>query len=236
LPSSWIPLGDGARGPRGCWVFRVEVLCNGRRHTVTKRYSEFQALHNRIKKTCKVPDFPLRHVPNWMPKALEQRRQGLELYLQGVLYHNEQLPQDVLDFLKVRWCPQSPKASSPPVGADTCPSCLGGSPAQTSLPQPKPPFPSPEPPFPSPDGSQRAGEEQRPPPVPSPTSEISSLACCSLSGLLAHSSLASISLFFCSMVWASCQRCQVFMRWSKAPWREGGARVELCAAATPEQS
>ncbi|XP_064244709.1 sorting nexin-22 isoform X2 [Passer domesticus] len=95
-------------------VFRVEVLCNGRRHTVTKRYSEFQALHKRIKKTCKVPDFPPRHVPNWMPKVLEQRRQGLELYLQGVLYHNEELPQDILDFLKVRRCQQSPKASSPP--------------------------------------------------------------------------------------------------------------------------
>ncbi|XP_041274438.1 sorting nexin-22 isoform X2 [Onychostruthus taczanowskii] len=95
-------------------VFRVEVLCNGRRHTVTKRYSEFQALHKRIKKTCKVPDLPPRHVPNWMPKMLEQRRQGLELYLQGVLYHNEELPQDILDFLKVQRCQQSPKAGSPP--------------------------------------------------------------------------------------------------------------------------
>ncbi|XP_053810545.1 sorting nexin-22 isoform X1 [Vidua chalybeata] len=95
-------------------VFRVEVLCNGRRHTVTKRYSEFQALHKQIKKTCKVPDFPTRHVPNWMPKVLEQRRQALEVYLQGVLYHNEELPQDILDFLKVRRCQQSPKASSPP--------------------------------------------------------------------------------------------------------------------------
>ncbi|NXV92273.1 SNX22 protein, partial [Calonectris borealis] len=120
-------------------VFRVEVLCNGRRHTVVKRYSEFQALHKRIKKTCKVPDFPPRRVPNWMPKVLEQRRQGLELYIrvrrrppvafglfffflgvltplrarQGVLYHNEELPQDVLDFLKVRRCQQDPKASSP---------------------------------------------------------------------------------------------------------------------------
>ncbi|KFO80853.1 Sorting nexin-22, partial [Cuculus canorus] len=93
-------------------VFRVEVLCNGRRHTVAKRYSEFQALHKQIKKTCKVPDFPPRHVPNWMPKVLEQRRQGLELYLQGVLYHNEELPQDVLDFLKVRHCQQDPKTSS----------------------------------------------------------------------------------------------------------------------------
>ncbi|NXS40122.1 SNX22 protein, partial [Balaeniceps rex] len=94
-------------------VFRVEVLCNGRRHTVAKRYSEFQELHKRIKKTCKVPNFPLRHVPNWMPKVLEQRRQGLELYIQGVLCHNEELPQDVLDFLKVQRCQQDPKASSP---------------------------------------------------------------------------------------------------------------------------
>ncbi|NXQ57170.1 SNX22 protein, partial [Anthoscopus minutus] len=94
-------------------VFQVEVLCNGQRHTVTKRYSEFQALHKRIKKTCKVPDFPPRHVPNWMPKVLEQRRQGLEAYLQGVLHHNEKLPQDVLDFLKVWQCQQNPKGSSP---------------------------------------------------------------------------------------------------------------------------
>ncbi|NXR54965.1 SNX22 protein, partial [Hippolais icterina] len=94
-------------------VFRVEVLCNGQQHTVTKRYSEFQALHKQIKKTCKVPYFPPRHVPNWMPKVLEQRRQGLEIYLQGVLCHNKELPQDVLDFLKVQRCQQNPKASSP---------------------------------------------------------------------------------------------------------------------------
>lgn len=77
-----------------------------------------------------------------MPKVLEQRRQGLELYIrvrcqlvldfglwfiffwgadhppsgarQGVLYHNKELPQDVLDFLKVQHCQQDPKASSPP--------------------------------------------------------------------------------------------------------------------------
>ncbi|NXM65691.1 SNX22 protein, partial [Serilophus lunatus] len=105
-----------SRSPdRAHTMFRVEVLCNGRRHTVTKRYSEFQALHKQIKKTCRVPDFPPRHVPHWMPKALEQRRQGLELYLRGVLYHNEKVPQDVLDFLKVRQCQQDPKASSAPL-------------------------------------------------------------------------------------------------------------------------
>lgn len=50
------------------------------------------------------------------------------------------------------------------------------------------------------------------------TSLISSLACWSLSGLLAHSSLASASLFFCSVLWASCHRCHARMRWSKHPW------------------
>ncbi|XP_035191220.1 sorting nexin-22 [Oxyura jamaicensis] len=103
-----------ARSPeKAHTVFLVEVLCNGRRHTVAKRYSEFQALHKRIKKTCKVPDFPPRRVPNWVPKVLEQRRQGLELYIQGVLCRNKELPQDVLDFLKVRRCQQDPKGSSP---------------------------------------------------------------------------------------------------------------------------
>ncbi|NXG68614.1 SNX22 protein, partial [Baryphthengus martii] len=94
-------------------VFRVEVVCNGQRHTVLKRYSEFQALHKRIKKTCKVPDFPPRRGPSWMPKALEQRRQGLELYIRGVLYHNKELPHDVMVFLKVQRGQQEPKASSP---------------------------------------------------------------------------------------------------------------------------
>lgn len=50
------------------------------------------------------------------------------------------------------------------------------------------------------------------------TSVISSLACCSLSGLLAHSSLASASLFFCRVFWASCHRCHARIRWSKQPW------------------
>ncbi|XP_025899743.1 sorting nexin-22 [Nothoprocta perdicaria] len=110
-----IPAAEPAAAPRGPerphTVFRVEVLCNGRRHTVAKRYSEFQALHKRIRKSCKVPDFPPRRVPNWVPKVLEQRRQGLELYLQGVLTHNAELPPELLDFLQLR--PQEPKGGSP---------------------------------------------------------------------------------------------------------------------------
>ncbi|KAM7151407.1 sorting nexin-22 isoform 3-T3 [Macrochelys suwanniensis] len=93
-------------------VFTVEVLCNGRKHTIEKRYSEFHALHKRIKKICKVPDFPPKRVPNWMSKVQEQRRQGLEVYIQGVLYYNKELPKELLDFLKLRHFQQDAKASS----------------------------------------------------------------------------------------------------------------------------
>ncbi|RLW03642.1 hypothetical protein DV515_00006235 [Chloebia gouldiae] len=94
-------------------VFQVEVLCNGRRHTVTKCYSEFQALHKQLKKTCKVRNFPVLHT--WMLGGLEQCRQKLEVYLRNVVTdNNEELPQDILDFLKVQWCQQNAKASSPP--------------------------------------------------------------------------------------------------------------------------
>ncbi|XP_062819281.1 sorting nexin-22 isoform X2 [Anolis carolinensis] len=90
-------------------VFKVEILCNGRKHSIEKRYSEFYALHKRIKKRCQVPDFPPKHVPNWMTKVLEQRRQGLEAYLQGILLYNRWLPKEFLDFLKLWHFQQDPK-------------------------------------------------------------------------------------------------------------------------------
>ncbi|XP_030786655.1 sorting nexin-22 isoform X5 [Rhinopithecus roxellana] len=116
-------VGPEAEGPRqspekGHMVFQVEVLCSGRRHTVPRRYSEFHALHKRvrrrrpptgpgpasvrplprpceIKKLYKVPDFPSKRLPNWRTRGLEQRRQGLEAYIQhpgGVPASREQLP------------------------------------------------------------------------------------------------------------------------------------------------
>nr|XP_056722050.1 sorting nexin-22 [Euleptes europaea] len=93
-------------------VFKVDVFCNGRKHSLEKRYSEFHALHKRIKKRCKVPDFPPKHVPNWMAKVMEQRRQGLEAYLQGILLYNRELPRDLLDFLRLWHFPQDSKAGS----------------------------------------------------------------------------------------------------------------------------
>ncbi|KAH0619927.1 hypothetical protein JD844_014366 [Phrynosoma platyrhinos] len=92
-------------------VFKVEVLCNGRRHSIEKRYSEFYALHKRIKKRCQVPEFPPKHVPNWMTKVLEQRRQGLEAYLQGILLYNRKLPKEFLDFLKLWHFQQDPRGN-----------------------------------------------------------------------------------------------------------------------------
>ncbi|KAL7988833.1 hypothetical protein Chor_007752, partial [Crotalus horridus] len=63
-------------------VFKIEVLMNGRKHFVEKRYSEFHALHKKLKKFIRTPEIPSKHVRNWVPKVLEQRRQGLESYLQ----------------------------------------------------------------------------------------------------------------------------------------------------------
>ncbi|TNN71321.1 Sorting nexin-24 [Liparis tanakae] len=70
---------------KGYTVFGIDVLMNGRQHAVEKRYSEFHTLHKMLKKSIKPPEIPSKHVRNWVPKVLEQRRQGLELYLQPIL-------------------------------------------------------------------------------------------------------------------------------------------------------
>ncbi|KAK3549954.1 hypothetical protein QTP86_016854 [Hemibagrus guttatus] len=93
-------------------VFKIEVLTSGRQHTVEKRYSEFHALHKMLKKIMKPPELPSKHVRNWIPKVLEQRRHGLELYLQTIIMENEVLPKIFLDFLNIRHFPSLPKAES----------------------------------------------------------------------------------------------------------------------------
>ncbi|NXJ13956.1 SNX24 protein, partial [Odontophorus gujanensis] len=65
-----------------------------------------------LKKCIRTPEIPSKHVRNWVPKVLEQRRQGLELYLQTVILENEELPKIFLDFLNVRHVPTLPKAES----------------------------------------------------------------------------------------------------------------------------
>lgn len=43
---------------------------------------------------------------------MEQRRQALEAYIQGVLYLNQDVPKELLEFLSLRHFPTDPKASS----------------------------------------------------------------------------------------------------------------------------
>ncbi|XP_029509584.1 sorting nexin-24-like isoform X2 [Oncorhynchus nerka] len=97
---------------KGYTVFKIEVLMNGRQHTVEKRYSEFHNLHKILKKSIKLPEIPSKHVRNWVPKVLEQRRHGLELYLQTIIMENEVLPKIFLDFLNIRHFPSLPKTES----------------------------------------------------------------------------------------------------------------------------
>ncbi|XP_007228866.2 sorting nexin-24 [Astyanax mexicanus] len=97
---------------RGYTVFKIEVLMSGRQHMVEKRYSEFHALHKMLKKIIKPPEIPSKHVRNWVPKVLEQRRHGLELYLQTIIMENEILPKIFLDFLNIRHFPSLPKTES----------------------------------------------------------------------------------------------------------------------------
>ncbi|XP_055081727.1 sorting nexin-24 isoform X2 [Periophthalmus magnuspinnatus] len=97
---------------RGYTVFKIEVIINGRQHTIEKRYSEFHTLHKLLKKSIKPPDIPSKHVRNWVPKVLEQRRQGLEHYLQTIIIKNEILPKIFLDFLNIRHFPSVPKTES----------------------------------------------------------------------------------------------------------------------------
>lgn len=109
--------GPEAPGPRqsaekGRMVFQVQVRCGGRRHTLPRRYSEFHALHKRIKKRYKVPDFPSKRLPGWRTRGLEQQRLGLEAYIQGILYMNQEVPKELLEFLRLQHLPPDSKTSN----------------------------------------------------------------------------------------------------------------------------
>uniref|UniRef100_UPI00398E5ECB sorting nexin-24-like n=1 Tax=Pristiophorus japonicus TaxID=55135 RepID=UPI00398E5ECB len=93
-------------------VFRVEVLTNGRKHSVDRRYRDFQALHKKLKKTTKTPDFPPKRGLNRRPKALEQKRTGLEAYLQGLVCDGQQISREILDFLNIRHVPSGKQTNS----------------------------------------------------------------------------------------------------------------------------
>ncbi|KAG9341176.1 hypothetical protein JZ751_019615 [Albula glossodonta] len=93
-------------------LFRVEILFNGRKHFVLRRHTEFQNLHRKLKKILQTPDFPSKRSPHLRQKPLEQRRQELEEYIQDILYLNDEVPQEMLDFLQVKHFPSGNKISS----------------------------------------------------------------------------------------------------------------------------
>ncbi|KAK7116624.1 sorting nexin-24-like isoform X2 [Littorina saxatilis] len=81
-------------------VFTVDIWVSGQHHMVERRYSEFEELHKQIKKLMKCPEFPPKKVLKWNNKVLEHRRFALEVYLQGVVYH-EAMPKAVFEFLDI---------------------------------------------------------------------------------------------------------------------------------------
>ncbi|XP_059191681.1 sorting nexin-22 [Centropristis striata] len=93
-------------------LFRVEVLFNGRKHFVLRRYSEFQTLHRKLRKIIQTPDFPSKRNQHLRTKPLEQRRQELEDYVQDIIYENEDVPQILLDFLHLKHFHTGMKVSS----------------------------------------------------------------------------------------------------------------------------
>lgn len=62
--------GPGAPHSSARQVFRVEVLYSGRRHTVPRRYSEFHALHKRVRCRGLPTDLAPGQDPGWHEKEL----------------------------------------------------------------------------------------------------------------------------------------------------------------------
>ncbi|XP_026094381.1 sorting nexin-24-like [Carassius auratus] len=83
-------------------LFRLEILFNGRKHFVLRRHHEFQTLHRKLRKVLHAPDFPSKRNQHLRTKPLEQRRLELEDYIQVILYQNDVVPQELLDFLQVK--------------------------------------------------------------------------------------------------------------------------------------
>lgn len=109
IPSMEREVDDSGKSKK---LFRVEVLFNGRKHFVLRRSSEFQTLHRKLRKIIHPPDFPSKRQTHLRTKPLEQRRQELEVYMQDIIYQNEDVPQVLLDFLHVKHFHTGNKISS----------------------------------------------------------------------------------------------------------------------------
>lgn len=68
-------------------VYNIEIHLATRCHRIDRRYSEFHELHRVLKKSFQyvLPSLPPKKVNNLNKKLIEQRRTGLQQYLQNLL-------------------------------------------------------------------------------------------------------------------------------------------------------
>lgn len=91
---------------RQCIVYSVEATESGVCHRLERRYRAFLALHKSVKRVfgnrtpAGLPPFPPKRLRNMNPKLLEQRRSGLEHYLQDVA-RVPSLSNQLLSFLEL---------------------------------------------------------------------------------------------------------------------------------------
>ncbi|KAL4121186.1 hypothetical protein QTP88_013748 [Uroleucon formosanum] len=86
------------------YVYTIKVLSAGIQECVEKRYSAFHAFHRELRKSISTPPFPSKRIRCSQPKVLEQRRAGLERYLQTVFKIEDGYKQ-VMEFLGLEYQP-----------------------------------------------------------------------------------------------------------------------------------
>ncbi|TRY67424.1 hypothetical protein TCAL_03434 [Tigriopus californicus] len=82
------------------YVYQIEVSIYGTYSRLDKRYSQFLSLHQELRHSYRTPEFPPKKLRNTSHKVLEQRRSGLENYIQYFVRMNP-VPQVLLNFLDV---------------------------------------------------------------------------------------------------------------------------------------
>uniref|UniRef100_A0A2R5LGM4 Putative sorting nexin-24 n=1 Tax=Ornithodoros turicata TaxID=34597 RepID=A0A2R5LGM4_9ACAR len=101
-------------------VYSVEVNVSGVCHKLERRYRTFHTLHKNVRRLLgnRAPSgFPPKRIRNLSPKLLEQRRAGLERYLQGLL-RIPSLSNQVLSFLELPAAQMSPIGSNASIDSD----------------------------------------------------------------------------------------------------------------------
>ncbi|GAB6030555.1 hypothetical protein CHUAL_007420 [Chamberlinius hualienensis] len=86
---------------RSYTAYQIEFYHLGKLNRIKRRYRAFHLLHKQLKKEADLQtEFPPKRVRNWNTRVLEERRKGLEHYLQEALKLNP-IPKLVLSFLGI---------------------------------------------------------------------------------------------------------------------------------------